>query len=226
MRCESALLSLTTTATFSADCPWTTGAAASQTVRQATAPTSARRMTKTFGGLLIAAALRNYSRGRMGRTGGRAGQAGRAGRNASLSIRRLRDRSCRPPDRRWPHATGSQLDRARVVRPARRALQPRHGCRAGVQSSQGYPGQCPSGRETNRSFREGQRLASRVVAYCQGEGKVVQDDDIGRLHFSGSAVTASVTSSNCSRARTFRPNGAHSGSPTTTVCQLSVGTAR
>src|SRR6266511_2611350 len=40
MRCESALLSLTTTATFSGDCPWTTGATVRQMVRQVTAPTS------------------------------------------------------------------------------------------------------------------------------------------------------------------------------------------
>src|SRR6266540_237578 len=47
MRCESALLSLMTTATFSGDCPWTTGAALRQMVRQLAAPTRARRMPMT-----------------------------------------------------------------------------------------------------------------------------------------------------------------------------------
>jgi len=44
--------------------------------------------------------------------------------------------------------------------------------------------------KTNGPSRERQRLVRRVVAYCEGEGKVVQGDDIRRLHLQNAPVTS------------------------------------
>src|SRR5437762_4492176 len=87
MRWESALLSLTTTATFSADCPWTTGAAARQTARVSTAPTTPRRITKASAGLLMSGP-KDYS-GQDGQDGqdGRDGQDGQDGRDGRIGRR-------------------------------------------------------------------------------------------------------------------------------------------